>query len=120
MTKFVFEYQQIKQDDPEPEYTISGVVTDSTGNVIKDTVVTIKFYKVKDDGTYEPCIDEKSNEEIVIITENGNYDSSEKNYFFEEGDYLLLVTAKDYESQTIKVKLPQESKEALSMQDSGA
>ena len=116
---FVFEYQKIKKTDPDPDptptpdpeeqkYSISGAVTDSNGKVIDDTEVTIKFYKLNDDGTYEACLDSSENE-IVIKIQTGNYDTSTNDYFFEEGEYLLVVTAEGYESQTIKVTLPKDS-----------
>jgi hypothetical protein len=46
LNKFVFEYQKIKKDDPELEYTISGVVTDKNNNDEPIPNAVIKFFIV--------------------------------------------------------------------------
>ena len=116
LNKFVFEYQKIKKDDPELEYTISGVVTDKNNNNKPIPNAVIKFFIVDENaqkGYSELYYNDNSNEQVQITTDSeGKYDTSKiENAEFKEGTYLLVVEVRGYESQTIKVKLPKESKE---------
>ena len=108
--------EKIEPDPEEPEYTISGVVTDKNNNNKPIPNAVIKFFIVDENaqkGYSELYYNDNSNEQVQITTDSeGKYDTSKiENAEFKEGTYLLVVEVRGYESQTIKVKLPKESKE---------
>ena len=82
-----FYYELEKGDN-----VIEGNVTDEEGNPL---TVTIKLYKVNENGDADYL--------ETLECENGQYYFDE----LEDGDYLLVISAKGHEPKTIKMTLPE-------------
>ena len=87
-------YELDGKTEPETSNKISGTITDETGNI----AATIQLFK----------IDEKGESVLVssLDTENGEYSFED----LEDGDYLLVISAKGHEPKTIKMTLPESEK----------
>ena len=116
--KFLYEYtkkSEQQEDDPDKpeEYTISGVVTDSKDSSKPVANAVIKFFIVDDNAEkgYSKFNDEEGNQVQITTDSQGKYDTSSLTTPFKAGTYLLVIEIDGYESQTIKVTLPQDSKE---------